>query len=415
MGLSYNEDQFRSHSPISFVMMDESPALVKDYDLTLTTRGESSSCKITMLLDHIDSKVFTDTKNKDAHVGIVIYSGYLIDTEDREKQISEFMQLLNSGKAQNQNRFVKRFEGFIAQPEWTFGMERLLNVVCFDWGQTLKEYKWDSNMKDGDCEVKTIIAKVQSKLTGIKIVADSYPGSLKLGEKDETSKKFSYGSSGKTYYEILEECAKRMGKNVIVKGKEIFITGYKGQPVSWTMYYGSKDSPVYKSLSSAIPFETLTLRYGEVGETQKSGTVVDLTSRTTSKKGKASLTKVRYPENSSVTSLTNHIVRIIKNNLSDSELKVLAENIYKKESKKMMTGNCDMSFANPFMDLMDIVTFVADETNPDLAYMNGVNFSINSITETYSVEGYKQKIDFDSTDEVRGTTQDRKAPGPVKK
>lgn len=385
-------------------------AFVKNYDLTLTNRGEASSAKISMALDNIDTQVFTEVANKDKYVEVQIYSGYLIDNIDATQQIEEFKSLIQSNRTSTQTRFANRFDGFAAQPEWVFGMERTLNLTCFGWEQIAREWKWESNFKDGDCEVRKVIQLLQDRFQGIKIVADSYAGSLKLGEIDQESKKWSYNASGKSFYEVLEECAKKMNKNVIVKGKTIYITQYKEQPVIWNFYYGSKSAPEYTSQTNATPFETVTLRYGEIGEAQKTGVVVDLTSRTLSKKGKASITKIRYPENSTVSSLSKHIVKTLKNNLSDSELKVLAENIYKHESKKVMTGNADVKFANPFIDLYDLVTFITDSENQDLKYMEGVNFSINSITETYSSDGYEQKLDFDSSLDATGTLKKQVAP-----
>lgn len=388
-------------------------AYVKNYDLSLTNRGEASSVKLSIPLEGIDTKVFTETANKDKYVEVQIYSGYLLDNVDKNNQISEFLAIIQADRVTSQSRFCNRFDGFVAQPEWIFGMERTLNLTCFDWSQILREWKWEANFKDGDCEVRRVIQLLQDRITGIKIQADPYPGTLKLGEVDQESKKQSYNASGKTFFEVLEECAKKMNKNIIVKGKNIFITQYKEQPVIWNFYYGAKDAPEYKGQENATPFETVTLRYGEVGEVQKTGVVVDLYSRTLSKKGKASTTKVRFPENSTVSSLSKHVSRTLKNNLSESELKVLAENIYKRESKKVMTGNADLKFANPFIDLYDLVTFITDQNNQDLAYMKDVNFSINSITETYSVDGYEQKIDFDSSLDATGTLRKQIAPTKI--
>ncbi len=412
--LSYNKDQYRSHTPFSFVIIGGELAVVQKYNLNLTNKGEASSCQISIPLEGIDTKVFVNNKNKDEHVEVLIYTGYLIDTEDPSTQIKEFVNLINSGRAKNQSRFSVRFDGFASQPEWNFGMTRMLNLSCFDWSQILREYKWETNIKDGDTEVRKVISLIQERVKGLKIIADEYFGSLKLGEIDSETKKHNYGCSGRSYYEILEECAKKMNKNLITLGKNIYITDYKKQPVIWSYYYGSKDSPTYTEAESLTPFENLTLRFGEIGDKQRSDVVVDLTSRTLSKKGKSSITKVRFPENSTVNSLTKYINKTLKNNLSEQELKVLAENIYKKESRKVMTGNINVSFANPFVNLYDLATFVADENNPDLVYMKGINFSINSISEEYSVDGYTQTIDIDSSPEITGRLKERIAPMQIK-
>lgn len=407
---NFNGDQYRSHSPYSFVILGGSWALVKKYSLSLTNRGEASSVKIEIPLDNIDSKVFTETANTDKHVEVQVYSGYLVDTEDAKTQIKDLLNLINSKKMATQSKFVQRFDGFVYQPEWSFGDERMMTLNCFDWSQILREYKYESNLQDGDTEVKNVIDKVQQRLTGMKIQADTYSGSLKLGEQDPETKKFTFQSSGKSHYEILEECAKKMGKKLFVLGKNIYIKSYKESPMIWNFYYGDRNSPAYKSLEGATPFRSLKLRFGQVGDAQKSKCVVDLSSRTTSKKGKNSATHIRYPENAAVDALTKLIKKTLKNNLSEQELKIEAENIWKKETKKVMTGNLDLDFANPFIDLYDIATFITDENNPDLGYLKGVWFSINSINEEYSVEGYTQSVEVDCDPDLKNTLKERKAP-----
>lgn len=406
----YNPDSFRSHTPFSFVILGGQWALVKKYNLSLTNRGEASSAKLDIPLDGIDSKVFTETSNKDEHVEVKIFTGYLVDTEDPATQIKNILNLIGSNKINTQSRFRERFDGFVYQPEWSFGDERTLTLNCFDWTQILREYKFESNLQDGDTEVKNVISKIQGRLVGMKIIADSYSGSLKLGEQDGETKKFTFQSSGKTHYEILDECAKKMGKKLFVIGKNIYITTYKEEPLIWNFYYGERQSPTYKTLDGATPFKSVKLRFGQVGETQKSGCVVDLYSRTTSKKGKVSATHVRYPENAAIDALTKYVKKVLKNNLSEQELKVEAENIWKKEIRKIMTGNIDTEFANPFIDVYDVATFIGDENNPDLNYLKGTWFSINTINEEYSSDGYTQTLEIDSDPSLKNTLQERKAP-----
>lgn len=408
---SYNNDAYRSHQPFSFVILGGEFCYVKKYDLTLTNRGEASNAGIEISLDAIDSKIFKNEENTDNYIECEIYSGYLTDTEDPDEQIDSMLNLIKLNQTDRQSKFVNRLEGFVGQPEWTFGDERTLKLQCYDWSQVLREYEWARNLKDGETEVREAIKLVQADLKGIKIVADVYAGSLKLGEQDPQTKKWTYNASGKKYFQILEDCAQKMGKNVIVKGKNIYITKYKEEPVIWHLYYGSRDSAVFKSNKDGLmPFKTANLRYGKVGEVQKSNVVVELMSRTTSKKGKTSQTKYTFPENANVNALTKKITRVLKNNLSEHELKVLAEQIYNKESKKVMTGNVDFEFANPFLDVYDLVTFVADEEQIDMAYLKDDWFSVNSISESYSVDGYTQKIDFDCANEIKNTPGQRKSP-----
>lgn len=411
--MSDDFDSQRSHLPFSFVMIGGEFAIVKDYDLNLTARGEASSANINIALEQIDSKAFVKFENDDVFVPIEIYSGYMLDAEDFTKQFGEIINLIKLGQIAKQKKFRLRFDGFAAQPEWTFGDERMLTLNCFDWSQVLREYKWDRNLQDGETEVRTVIKLVQERVKGIKIIADSYSGSLKLGDKDLDTKKWSYHASGKKIFELLEDCAEKMGKNIFVIGKNIYITKYKEQPVIWNYYYGEQDSPVYKASENMTPFKSVKLRIGQVGETQKSNVVVDLYSRTTSKKGKVSATHVRYPENAQLTNLTKHITRNLKNNLSEHELKVYAEQIWKKESKKVMTGNIDVEFANPFVDLYDIATFKCSDDQVDMKYIDGIWFSINSINERYSADGWTQTMDIDSSIEIKNSLRERKVPDYV--
>jgi hypothetical protein len=163
-----------------------------------------------------------------------------------------------------------------------------------------------------------------------------------------------------------------------------------------------------------IPFKNVIFRAGKFGEIQHSNVIVELTSRTLSKKGKASATKVRFPENSTRGELTKFISKNVKNNLSDQELKVLAENIYKHESKDVITGNLDVDFANPYIDVYDIATFVGEAKGSYVSEFDGVWFSINSVSETYGPEGYMQTMDFDSDPSIKNTLKEKSQIVPQK-
>jgi hypothetical protein len=205
-----------------------------------------------------------------------------------------------------------------------------------------------------------------------------------------------------------------MGKKLFVKGTDVYIKTYLEEPLMWTFYYGSKDAAVYKASKEMIPFKNVIFRAGKFGEIQHSNVIVELTSRTLSKKGKASATKVRFPENSTRGELTKFISKNVKNNLSDQELKVLAENIYKHESKDVITGNLDVDFANPYIDVYDIATFVGEAKGSYVSEFDGVWFSINSVSETYGPEGYMQTMDFDSDPSIKNTLKEKSQIVPQK-
>lgn len=398
----YNEDSFRSHTPFSFVSIGESICPVKNYDLQKSNKGEADSVKLSISLDAIDAEFLIELK-KDEYVPVLIHTGYLLDTESSSEQIKTISNYIKNKQFRNLKTFRSRFDGFMANWEIAYGDERKIDLTCYDWSQILRQNKWERNLKDGETEVRTCLALLQVNIKRFKINADAYVGSLKLGEQDQESKKWTYSASGKTYWEILQDCAQKMGKKLFMKGTEIYIKTYLEEPLLWTFYYGNNNAPAYVSNKEMIPFKNVVFRSGKFGDVQHSNVIVELTSRTVSKKGKASVTKVRFPENSTRGELTKFIQKTIKNNLSDQELKVLAESIYKKESKDIITGNLDVDFANPFIDVYDIATFIGESKSSYIGEFEGVWFSLNSISETYGPEGYMQTMDFDSDPDIKNT------------
>lgn len=404
-----NNDIYRSHTPYAFIFVGKQQCLVSEFDLTITTRGEASKCNISIPLENIDSEVFADTSNDDKYVPIEIWSGYLKDMQDEsgnsiQKQIEKIGALVSQGRSDQQKMFVKRFDGFASQPEWRFGEERTLKLTCYDYSQPLREYKWDRNFKDGETEVSRVVKALEARLDGIKIKCDNYSGINRLGEKDAETGKYTYHAHGKSYWEVLVDCADKLGKRAFVVGKEIYITNFKQAPKIWSMYYGSAEKQKVNGEQIGQFFRELTIRYGEIGESAKSDVVIDLYSQNLTKKGKEKKTYVRYPENAAIKTNTKHIVRHVSNNMSERELQVMAENLYKKNSRKVITGNIDLPFANNFLDIYDVVTFVSDGSYKDIDFLKGYYFCVNSIQEDYSAEGYSQTIDFDSDPDINEKT-----------
>jgi hypothetical protein len=404
-----NTDIYRSHTPYAFVFIGKQQCLVSEYDMSITTRGEAGRCNITIPLDNIDTTVFAETSNKDERVPVEIWVGYLKDMQDEKnnsvlKQIEQIGNLVSQGKSDQQRMFVKRFDGFVSQPEWKFGSERTIRLTCYDFSQPLREYKWDRNFKDGDTEVSKVVKAIEARVSGIKIECDSYTGIRRLGEKDAESGKYTYYASGKSYWEILTDCAEKLGKRVFIQGKKIFIKNFKQAPKIWKMYYGSADRQKIDGAQVGQYFEEVTIRYGEIGESAKSDVVVDLYSQNLTKKGKEKKVYVRYPENAAIKSNTRHIVRTVSNNMSEQELRVMAENLYKKNSRKVITGNISLPFANNFLDTFDVVTFVSDGVYKDIDFLKNYYFCVNSIQEKYSANGYSQDIDFDSDPDINEKT-----------
>lgn len=421
--MANNKDIYRSHTPYAFVFIGKQLCLVSDFNLTITTRGEASKCDLKIPLDNIDTTIFATTTNEENKVPVEVWVGYLRDMQEKkgesiQTQIQRIGALISQGKSDQQKMFYKRFDGFAAQPEWTFGSERMLSLSCFDYSQPLREYKWDRNLKDGDTEVSRVLQFVEARVSGIKITHDKYAGIKRLGERDPESGKYTYHSSGKTYWDILSDCAEKLGKRIFVKGKDIYITNFKQAPKIWPMYYGSIEKQKNNGIQVGQLFETLTVRYGEIGESSKSNIVIDLYSQNLTKKGKEKKTYVRYPENAAIKTNTKHIVRKISNNMTEEELKVVAENLYKKNSRRTITGNIDIPFANNFLETLDVVTFVSDGSYTDIDFLKGYYFCVNSIQERYSDSGYSQTVDFDSDPDINEKTVKPKqtiSPPPPKK
>lgn len=404
-----SDDIYRSHTPYAFVFVGKQLCLVESFDLTMTSRGEASRCTLTIPLDNIDTTVFANSANDDKRVPVEIWCGYLRDMQDKKgesipKQIERIAAKVSQSQSDQQRMFSKRFDGFVSQPQWTFGDERTIKLTCHDYSQTLREYKWDKNLKDGDTEVSRVIEAIKKRVEGLNIRYDSYAGVKRLGEKDIESGKYNYSSSGKSYWEILTDCAEKLGKRLFIQGKEIEITNFKQNPKIWNMYYGSKERQKIEGRQVGQYFKKLTVRYGEIGESSRSDVVVDLYSQNLTKKGAAKKTYVRYPENAAIKSNTRHIVKKVSNNMTEQELRVMAENIYKKSSRKLVTGNIDIPFANNFIDIFDVVTFVSDPEYKEIDFLKNYYFCVNSISESYGLTGYSQTVDFDTDPDINQKT-----------
>lgn len=405
-----SKDLYRSHTPFAFVFLGEQLCYVESYSLSLSTRGEASKLKLKIPLDNIDSSVFATADTEGNKVPVELYVGYLKDDVNQsfltigKAKAEQLAVAIRQGRSDENKMFSKRFSGFASQPEWTFGDERYLNLTCFDWSQILREYKWDKNFKDGDTEVSRIIAAIQKKITGIKINSKPYNGIQRLGEKDAESGSYTYRASGKTYWQVLFDCASKINRRVFINGNEILIDKFNNKPVLWSMYYGDYEEKV--GLKYGQYFKNLKLRYGEIGEASKSNVVIQLYSSVTTKKGgKSKPTAVRYPENAPLKTNTLVIKRNVLVNTSEAELKVIAENLFKKFSKKNMTGNVEIPFANNFLNLLDLVTFTADSQYTDLQFIKGFYFCVNSIEESYSAsDGYTQTIDIDTDPDITEKT-----------
>lgn len=398
------------HTPCAIVFIGGEYCDVETFNIELTANGESSKCNIEILMEAIDSTVFAKETNQDKKVEVVIYTGYIEDQINSKAYKLQVSKLINSQIERNKN-LKKRFEGFVAQPEWTFSSESKVKLSCFDWSQLLKEYKWEKNLKDGDTEISRIFSIAQNKLVDFTIKADGYTGTQRLGERDADSNSRVYRASDKSIWEVLNECAKKLNKNIFIEGRTIYITKYKEKPVEWPMHFLSVNSK--KKLSGAQFFTSASFKYGEIGESVKSNVVVDLYSSKLTKKGDAKATYVRYPENAPIKQNTLYIKKYVKINSEESELKTMAENIYKKFAKKTMTGSLELPFANNNIDVYDLVKIECEDQDNQINFVKDFYFSVNSISESYGNGGYTQTIEIETDPDInKNTVSYSKLPAP---
>ena len=408
-----NENYF--NTPCALVFIGGQYCEAESFNIELTANGESAKCDVDILMEAIDSTIFAKQANEQTKVEIAVYTGYIADQKDSVGYLSQVRQLINSQSERNKI-LKKRFEGFVAQPTWTFGDSEKVRLTCFDWSQLLRQYKWVKNLKDGDTEISRIISIAQNKLGDYKIKADNYTGSQRLGERDADSNSRVYRAEGKSVWEVLKECAEKLNKNIFIEGRTIYITKYKDKPVEWSLYYASLSNQ--KNLKTGQFFTEASFRYGDIGESSKGNVVVDLYSSKLTKKGDAKATYVRYPENAPIKQNTLYIKRYVKVNSEESELRTMAENIYKKHAKKVMTGDITLPFANNAIDIYDLVRFVCDDPNNQINFIKDYYFSVNSVSESYGNGGYTQTIEIETDPDINKNTVSYTklpAPKPVKK
>lgn len=393
-------------TPIAFVVIGGERCMVSSVNITLTSGGEASTCEVSIPLENIDSSIFTKSNEDETKVPIEVYVGYINGGTNSTETMTIVDSLWNSRNSKNSKLneiFVKRFDGFAAQPEWIFGDQRTLSLRCFDWSQMLREYKWPLNLKDGETEVSRIFALIQRNLVNFEISADGYVGTQRLGERDIESNTITYASSGKSYWEILQECASKVNKKLFIIGKTIYLRDTLPDQKQWSLYYGPQEKN--KNLEMGEYFSNLRLRYGEIGEPARGNVVIELYSSKSEEKGESKRIYVRYPENAPLKENTLHIRQVVKVNTEESELRVIAENMYKKYAKKIMTGSVELPFANNYIELLDLVRFTSDDPKSDISFLKDYYFAVHSITERYDANsGYVQTLEIDTDPDINKTT-----------
>ena len=413
------QDIYNSHTPACFVIIGDQIVTAQDFNCVSTTRGEAGSATVKIALEAIDSSVFADSSITKNNFGVEIWAGYLTDGQDPNKQLNEVFREIKTKNSSR--RFTKRFDGYILQPEWSFGDSKTLKLSCLDWTGFLREFRFVRNLEGGATELRNIVKMINDDIDGINIVMDKYSGSIKLGEIDNEDNRVVCHSVGKSYYELLDDVAKKAGLIIVPDGKTIYLTKRKSNPMLWDMYYG--DMSKQKSAGAAIGqhFNNLAFRYGAKGRSDKSNVVVEvLGMHYNKKKGggfseKGKRVRAIYPDDVAIFENTKFERITITENLTEQQAKIIAETKYRELASRLITGTIELRFANPFMSLQDIVTFVPDEKEKELKFMEGMWFSVNSITDNFGMNGYTQTIEFDSDPTLDNTPKKKVAPPSPKK
>lgn len=404
MGSGWESD--KKLLPFAFAVVGQELCKVSSLSISLTSDGEAGTCELSIPLENIDSTIFVTSNQEEKKIPIEIYIGYVnsgTSAEETMSQIESVWDSRSSKKSKFNQTFVKRFDGFVAQPEWVFGDQRMLYLRCFDWSQMLREYRWPLNLKDGETEVSRIFSLIQRNLLDFEISADGYVGTQRMGEKDIESNTINYNSSGKSYWEILQECANKINKKLFISGRAVFIKSTISEQKQWSLYYGPQDKN--KDLKKGEYFTNLRLRYGEIGEPTRGNVVIELYSTKTSEKSESKKVYVRFPQDAPLKENTLYIRHVIRANTDESELRVIAENMYKKYAKKTMTGSVELPFANNYIELLDLVRFTSDNPNSDISFLGDYYFVVHSIQERYdSNNGYAQTLEIDTDPDINKST-----------
>jgi hypothetical protein len=402
-------DVFRSHKPVSIVFIGGEAVLCKNYNFTVNNKNEAQVGSAVLALEAVEAKVFADNSVVDNIHEIEIWTGYVEDVLDINQQIAQLKkQLKNKEKPKT---LVKRFTGIITQPEWEIGTNgAMLNLSFGDVTTLLREYKYYDNFEDGATEVKNILKSIEKDIKGLTIICDDYPGSARLGTYDQFDKKQTYHCGSKSYYEIIRECAAKLGYIIIVDGKTIHLTSQKKNPHIWPMYYGPRDKQKIADEQKGQYFDNLRFRYGEKGRIEKSEVVVEVTGTDWTKKGKEKHQRVVFPEDKAITSVTKYKKINISGDVRKRDLQSIAENEYRKLASRLITGSLDLKFANPFIDLWDIIEFVDESDEGYIKHLAGFWFNVCSISETYNESEYSQTVEFESDVTLPNTVKRKIAP-----
>lgn len=420
--MATTKDAHKAHTPKAVVIVGGQTVICESYNIVSNDKEEVSTCTIRIPLDNIDSSVFANRNPADGIFDVQVWAGYITDDVDPDAQLLNAVKLIAA--KQTPPLFSKRFDGYVIQPEWEFGESRYLTLSCVDWTQILRETRMDVNQKiqGSYCECRNLVSLVQKHFTGIKISIDSYPGSQKLGTHDAKKVQDTYNPGSKNLFEVLQEIARHLGYSIYTDGKEISIKEPYKKVHVWSMYYGDKDNQKDAGGNAVGQyFSNLRIRYGTKGRASKSNLFVNVVGiDITGKDAKTKKIDEWFPKRPKDFSGADEsqIIKIVVNGpIKKQYAQNHAKNIYTRARKSLVTGNFDLPFANNYLKVGDLVTFVGDDSDSgkEISFLKNLNFSISAITEEFNNSGYTQTVEFETNPSAENAPKDHPKPNPPKR
>lgn len=372
--------------PRMVVVIGGTPVLATTANITLTNKAEPSTASVEIPMDNIDSSIFT-VKGK--YYDIQIWCGYL---DERDKDTTWEYAVANK-RYENSTTMFKRFDGFVDQPEWCIGDERILKLSCKDAAGLLGDGKFSEKREGGQASAKSVIAAINSSIKGIKIVFEG--PDYDMGTKDSKGEKTVYNIAGKNYWDVIKDVAEKGNLNIKKDHTTITIGKQEQWKRKWTMLMTNTTD----DKKDWTNFKKLNIRYGKSGQRCKEAILVLVHCHTpVKKKGKSRSVVGKYPAGAkdwNGDENTEVIRRIMKYPLTQAEANAKAKNVAEEYLRGFVTGDVDVPFASPEMLPDEGIAFHSDK-NYGLEFLADKVFRIDSINETFSANGYSQTIEFES-------------------
>jgi hypothetical protein len=244
--------------PRMVVVIGEKPVQAMSADITLTNKAEASTANIEIPLENIDSSVFTQ---KGKYWDVQIYCGYLDERKDKKE--TEWEYLVDGDKYKTNPNMFKRFDGFVDQPEWSIGEQRILKLACKDAAGLLMDGKFSDKREGGAAGAKALIAAINSNIKGIEVKLNA--PDFQMGTKDSKGQKQVYNISGKSYWDVIKDIAEKGNLNIKKDGKTITLQKQEQWKRKFTMIM----TDTVDETKDWTNFKNLNIRYGRSGGKSK--------------------------------------------------------------------------------------------------------------------------------------------------